>query len=270
VLKSLIQLEEARANLTGDVGPGELANDLTTEKVLQSHLNKLMNKANVLEWRALPRRLRFMHVDPVVEEKFLDIQRDTATSVGALAVAGATISITVMYSASRGNLWYLLNSSWLFMMSIATTSALSLTISGSGPSIFNDSELDEYSSLLDTYFDLRDTYSERLQGNGLPNAPRRKWVFLQYLGIFAVSYSLTGVAFGWNSLAAGLLEVNLHSELKGKGPGVSGGPDYGEQGMGPAARLAYCLVIAIFIVPLLGSHLFRVWFTAGKSPVVRG
>ena len=79
---------------------------------------------NVLEWRILPRRLRFMHMDPVVEEvhimervdrqagshvaihhhqKLLNIQRDSATAAGTLGVVGATVSISFMYSANRGS-----------------------------------------------------------------------------------------------------------------------------------------------------------------------
>jgi len=36
-------------------------------------------------------------------QKLLDIQRDSATAIGALAALGATVSISLMYSANRGS-----------------------------------------------------------------------------------------------------------------------------------------------------------------------
>jgi len=87
-------------------------------------LKNLRSKQNVLEWRALASKPSLMHLDPVIVDvrivervgalakshdfihhiqKLLDIQRDSATAIGALAALGATVSISLMYSANRGS-----------------------------------------------------------------------------------------------------------------------------------------------------------------------
>jgi len=83
-----------------------------------------------------------------------------------------------------------------------------------------------------------------------------------------VAFSLIGAAGGWALLAAGLVEVNLHFELDGKGPSVSGGPDHGEHGIDLGSRLAACLIIGIFCVTLIGGYFLRLrprFHTARKS-----
>lgn len=152
---------------------------------------------------------------------------------------------------------------WLFVISMTTTSALALASSGSCSSIFH-SELDKYSSLLDAYSNLQGTYSERLQGGGSSDAKQRKWL-PQQLSVIGVAFSLIGAAGGWGLLAAGLLEVNLHFELEGKGLGVSGGPDHGEGGIGLASRLGTYFTIGGFGAALIGAYIFRLWLTRRKS-----
>ena len=39
-------------------------------------------------------------------QRLLDIQRETATSTGALAALGASLSLSILYSASRGSKFY--------------------------------------------------------------------------------------------------------------------------------------------------------------------
>jgi len=130
---------------------------------------------------------------------------------------------------------------WLFVISMATTSALSLASSGS--SITSTSEL------LETYLHGEDE-------GGFSKPTYRNWL-LQRLSVVAVAFSLIGAAGGWALLAAGLVGVNLHFELDGKGPYISGGPDRGEHGIDLASRLVTYLIIGIFCVFLIGGYFLR-------------
>ena len=52
-----------------------------------------------VSWRELGQ----IHILTSREQKLLELQRDSAAAAGVLAIAGATVAITLMYSAVRGS-----------------------------------------------------------------------------------------------------------------------------------------------------------------------
>lgn len=64
------------------------------------HMDPVIQEVNVMERVHLQAE---SHIAIHHNQKLLDIQRDSATAVGALAVAGATVSVSLMYTANRGS-----------------------------------------------------------------------------------------------------------------------------------------------------------------------
>ena len=127
---------------------------------------------------------------------------------------------------------------WMFVISMATTSGLSLAASGG-------SSISDSGGLLETS-----------DASSLTRATPRHWL-LQRLSVVAVALSLAGAAGGWALLAAGAAGYNLHYELAGNGASISAGPDLGPGGIQLAPRLVTYLIIGIFVVILTGGYLIR-------------
>ncbi|KAF8318167.1 hypothetical protein DL93DRAFT_433256 [Clavulina sp. PMI_390] len=244
VLRMLKQLEVARIGVTDDENPDALVKILNTDEVLRNHLNRLKNKHNKLKWRALALRPGLFKLNPLVVERLLDIQRDSASAIGALAVVGATLAISLMYSATRGNMWYPFIAWWMFVVSMATTSGLSFASAGSS--------ISDASDLLET-----DTYAdENGGGGGITLATPKNWL-KQKISVIAVAFSLIGVAAGWAMLAAGAAGFNLNNELAGNSPKIEDGPNLGPGGIKLPERLVAYLIIGIFVIVLIGGYFYR-------------
>ncbi|KAF8318166.1 hypothetical protein DL93DRAFT_2165196 [Clavulina sp. PMI_390] len=244
-IASLKQLEVERIGVTDDENPEALVKILNTDEVLRNHLNRLKTKRNKLEWRALALEPGFFKLNPLVVERLLDIQKDSASAVGALAVVGATLAISLMYSASRGNMWYFFVSWWMFVVSMATTSGLSLA--GAGSSISGASDL------LET-----DTYVDEAGGSeGISRATPKNWL-KQKISVIAVAFSLIGVAAGWALLAAGAAGYNLYNEItEQNSPKIEAGPNLGPGGIRLPERIITYVIIGIFVIVLIGGYFYR-------------
>lgn len=128
----------------------------------------------------------------------------------------------------------------MFVISAATTSSLSLAVSGS-------SSISSSADLLSTSEDSHNTGS-------LGRATPRHWL-RQRLSVVAVALSIAGAAGGWALLAAGVVAYNLHDELMmGTSTAISDGPDLSSVWL---RRLTAYVTIGIFVVMFTGGYLFR-------------
>ncbi|KAF8327881.1 uncharacterized protein EI90DRAFT_1637765 [Cantharellus anzutake] len=102
VVTVLSRLESERENMDSSVHDADLITNLEKDATLRGHLRKLRNKLNLLEWRAFASSKSLVALDPMVVDRLLDIQKETASSVGALAALGASLSLSILYSGTRG------------------------------------------------------------------------------------------------------------------------------------------------------------------------
>ncbi|KAF8318165.1 hypothetical protein DL93DRAFT_2153903 [Clavulina sp. PMI_390] len=218
VISMLKELEVARFDVTDNKNPEELMKILNIDEVLRNHLIRLKTKLNKLEWRSLALRSEFFDLNPLVVERLLDIQKESASAIGALAVVGATLAISLMYSASRGNMWY----PFLCVSDLLET---------------------------DNYIDL--------ESGDMARATKKNWL-KQKISVVAVIFSLIGVAAGWAILAAGAAGYNLYNEIQqGNGPKIEDGPNLGPGGIKLFEKVIVYFIIGDFMVVLIGAYFYR-------------
>lgn len=241
VTAMLKNLEQERTTFTTRDRPSDLIANLEKDAILRTHLVKLRNKLNTLQWRSFASNKSLFSLDPMVVDRLLDIQRETATATGALAAVGAGISISTLYSAARGDMWPFFVSWWLFVISLATTSALGFTSSGSSAVSNND---------------LLETDTKDQQGNSLETPSTKGWL-LRRLSVVAVLISLLSVVGGWAALAAAVGTYSVTEDLHGDGPKVTNGPDLGEEGIRVYSKWVLYGVIITLACAMVGGYIWR-------------
>jgi len=214
--------------------------NLQQDEVLRTHLIKLRNKLNVLEWRTFASRQSFWNLDPVVVDRLLDIQRETATSTGALAALGASLSLSILYSGSRGNMWPFFVAWWLFVISLAVTSALATSSSASSITVSTD--------LLET--------DREPAATTLSKATAKNWL-LQRLSVLLVFISLCSMVGGFAAFAAAAAAYSVSDDLHGGGPHITSGPDLGSKGIRLVPEIVAYTVIGILGSAMCGAFLYR-------------
>lgn len=125
---------------------------------------------------------------------------------------------------------------WMFIISLALTSALAFSSSASNPAASPGVPLEEVLA----------------RDSGTINSVGKR-----RLSVFMVSASLMAVVGGFATLCCGVTTYNLHGELKGEAPHISAGPDLGPKGIQPAPRSVSYVIIVLFALCMFGGHVYR-------------
>lgn len=131
---------------------------------------------------------------------------------------------------------------WLFIASLALTSALAFSSSGSGTVTSTD--------LLEIDPDF--TFNELLNDA----RSNKRWIYQQSI-IACVGVSLMSVVAGYATLACGVVKFGVHDELVGGSPRVVGGPDGREDHGSKWTRYFAYAVIGFFALCMMCGYVYR-------------
>jgi len=161
------------------------------EGTIFRRLQSLLSEQDVLRWRALGSQTS-IGMSAGAMERLLDIQRDTGASAAALAVFGAGLSLSVMYSAVRGDMWWIFCAWWCFISAVAISGMLAVLAAGSDASA--------------------------------TRATHTNWILRRW-GAVGIGISYCAVIMGLASFCVGAAGYDVGYDLRGKGPTITGGPD---------------------------------------------
>ncbi|KAF8579846.1 hypothetical protein K439DRAFT_349668 [Ramaria rubella] len=118
-------LENIEDELLGELSDLQLCECLQREELLARQSDDLKVKIRTLEWKELARSKPF-GFSPDSMETVLEICNEVGNITSVVAALSASIAITILYSAVRGNMFYFFAAWWCSIISLTSGIALSI------------------------------------------------------------------------------------------------------------------------------------------------
>lgn len=211
ILHFIEVLDEVQMRQKVEKNPQQLCQLIEQQLTLERHISRRQEESDDIRWQVVSRQASLRFSDSAAQH-LLFIQGQIGQAVGALSALGAGLTFSILFTATRGDLWCVYAAWWLFLISLCVTSALGLAGAGA---------------------------DER---NARPS--RAEWTARRFslLGIVVGALSVVG---GFFALAIAVVVYDLTQELE-TGRGVITGPRPGGWRQRPLQKVLEFLVITLF------------------------
>jgi len=200
--------------------PQKLCQLIDQQLTLEQHIQRLQEESDDIRWQVVSRQATLTFSDSAAQ-RLLDIQVQIGQAIGALSALGAGLALSLLFSATRGNLWYMYAAWWMFLIGLTVTAGLGMAGSGN------------------------DDYNKR---PSQAEWTARRWTLL---GIVGCTLCVVG---GFVSFSIAVIAYDLTSELQTH-QGVISGPSPGSFRQHPVQKVFAFLVLigfeALFIFGLV-------------------
>lgn len=122
-------LHDVQARQKVEKNPERLCQAIDQQLTLERHIRRLEEERDDIRWQVISRQATLTFSDSAAQ-RLLDIQGQIGQATGALSAVGAGLAFSLLFSATRGDLWCMYAAYWLFIIALCVTSALGLAGSG--------------------------------------------------------------------------------------------------------------------------------------------
>lgn len=211
ILHFIEVLDEVQIRQKVEKNPQQLCQLIEQQLTLERHISRLQEESDDIRWQVVSRQASLRFSDSAAQH-LLYIQGQIGQALGALSALGAGLTFSLLFTASRGDLWCVYAAWWLFLIALCVTSALGLAGAGA---------------------DERNARPSRAEWTS------RRW---SLLGIVIGALSVVG---GFFALAIAVVAYDLTQELQ-TGHGVITGPRPGNWRQEPVQKVFAFVLIALF------------------------
>jgi len=179
-----------------------------------------VTESDDIRWQVVSRNGMLAFSDSAAQ-RLLDIQGQIGQAIGALSTVGAGLSFSLLFSASRGDLWYMFAAWWMFLMGLTVTGGLGMASAG------NDD---------------------------LTKRPSQSEWTSRRCTLLGIVISILSVIGGFISLSVAAISFDLTSELE-TGKGVISGPTPGPFRRYPVGKAFDFIILIGFELAFLAGFL---------------
>ncbi|KAF8488352.1 hypothetical protein JB92DRAFT_3130028 [Gautieria morchelliformis] len=109
--------------------PEKMCQLIEQQLTLERHIQRLEGESDDIRWQFVSREATITFSDSAAQ-RLLEIQGQIGQAIGALSALGAGLALSLLFSATRGDLWCMYAAWWLFLIALTVSGAVGMAGSG--------------------------------------------------------------------------------------------------------------------------------------------